>query len=564
MIIEQLVASLGFDLQGEGDLRRFNAGLDNAQRKASAFAASLIRIGAVAATAAAAGMAALGKSVISTSAQFESYAATLETIEGSSEKARAALSWVANFGKTTPYEVGEVTEAFVRLKAYGLDPMDGTLSAVGDAASAMGKSLMQGVEAVADAATGEFERLKEFGIKSKQAGDNVTFTWSQNGKALTKTVKKSSTEIIKFLKENMGERFSGAMMRQSKTWQGMVSNLSDTWVDFQRRVGDAGFFDAVKGQLRSLIDYLGRLDADGTLDRWSKALSSGLTKSVEATVFVFSRLQRHFQFFSDWVGRHPDLFKAIAAGLGAIAIVKFPFLGSLALLEDVLSWFEGGDSLIGDFAKALSELTGIDAGKLETIIATLAGAAALTAAAASVGLLATSVGSLAAGLTALGLAFAGAKAALDYLGVVKGNLDEKVAGIVAVPNPTAQPGHVESGGYDGNGDFIYMDGPSRRVDRPAENPQAGFTQDALDYKTLLENLEGNRIRMEGAGAANAVVNDNKQDNRDMSVKPNITINQTVQQATQAPGAAARATAGAVSGAVQGGLPPTRTVQSGAF
>jgi hypothetical protein len=37
----------------------------------------------------------------------------------------------------------------------------------------MGKDMMQMIEAVADASTGEFERLKEFGIKASKQGDQV-------------------------------------------------------------------------------------------------------------------------------------------------------------------------------------------------------------------------------------------------------------------------------------------------------------------------------------------------------------------------------------------------------
>ena len=39
------------------------------------------------------------------------------------------------------------------------------------------QNLDQFIEAIADATTFEFERLKEFGIKSKQIGDDVQFTF---------------------------------------------------------------------------------------------------------------------------------------------------------------------------------------------------------------------------------------------------------------------------------------------------------------------------------------------------------------------------------------------------
>lgn len=508
MIVDELIAILGYETKGEGELKKFQQSIDQTAKRITIFAAA-------AATAAAGALGALGKSVITTSAQFESYAATLETIEGSAEKAQKALDWVSTFGAKTPYEVGEVTEAFVRLKSYGIDPTTGALEAVGDASSAMGKTLMQGVEAIADAATGEFERLKEFGITTSVAGDKVTFNWTKNSKTLSKTVKKNSAEIIQFLKDNFADRFNGAMLRQSKTWNGMVSNLGDAWTGFLRKIGDAGFFDAVKRQLGRLLDFIGELSSNGTLDRFAKSLGAALETGVNAAVFLIDRLRRHFEYLSQWVSVNPDLFKAIAAGLALIAAVKFPFLTGLLVLEDILSWMEGGDSVIGKFAESLSKLTGIDADKLGDIIATLAGGAALAAAASSIGLLTAALNPLTASLLAFAAAFAGAKAGLDYLGFVKANLDKKIEGITATDNPKSKPGYVEGMGG------IYMKGAAV-VDQPRPpNLEDSMTKDALDWKLMMQNAEGNAAKMGGGAPGNAVVNDNKQDNRNQSVQVNV-------------------------------------------
>lgn len=502
MIVDELIAVLGYETKGEGELKRFQASIDQTAKRITMFAAA-------AGVAAAGALAALGKSVITVSAKFESYAATLETIEGSSEKAEKALDWISDFAKKTPYDVAELTEAFVKLRAYGMDPTTGLLEDLGNASSAMGKGLMSAVEMIADASTGEFERLKEFGIRASQEGKKVTFSWTENGKQLSKTVNKTSDEITKFIRDRFGSRFSGAMVRQSKTWNGMISNLGDTWVDFQRRIGDAGFFESAKRGLGLLIDYFGRLDANGTLDRFAKGLGSALETGVNSAIFLTDRLRRHFEYLSQWFSVNPELFKAIAIGLGLIAAVKFPFLASLFIIEDFLSWLEGGSSLIGDFAEALSKLTGVDNETLGVLFATLAGATVLTAAAASIGVFTSSLWPLAAALAAVAGGFALAKSALEYF-------DAKGANIKAVDNPKSKPGYIESAGYDEDGKFIYMTGANRH-DRPAENPQDGFTKDALDWKNLMENLEGNSAKMGGGVPANAVVNDNKQDNRNQSV-----------------------------------------------
>lgn len=595
MIIDELVAILGYDIQGEANLKKFTAGIETA-------AAKLLSFAAVATAAAAGAMTLLGKNVISTSATFESYAATLETIEGSAEKAKASLDWVANFGKTTPYEVGEVTESFVRLKAYGLDPMDGTLSAVGDAASAMGKGLMQGVEAIADAATGEFERLKEFGIKSKAAGDDVTFSWSKNGKELTKTVKKNSTEITKFLKENFGDRFNGAMEKQSKTFNGIVSNLQDTWVNFQRRIGDAGFFDAVKNQLGRLTSFIDRLDKDGTIDRWAKNLSDGFVWATDVIGSAFTVMQRNFATLSQIIDENKGVFEAFKWALVALAAYVFPITAVIVALglalEDFLTYMRGGESVIGAFIEWMKQLPSTlsdtfgdlfpkATAAFQNIISAIQNqnwlalgqniarffldgvreigtnlVRLITDAVSSVDW--SSIGlqisnGLMTGIRAL-LGFlvgfwsevaADAIKTFSTLGSAMGQaifdgLKAWGAAIQAwfanlIPNI-----NLGGAGTGGDGSTPGRFDLSLNPDDQRKRNLAG-AQDAA--ARAIENYRNNTVRQSGGSAATAVANDNSQDNRNQSVVINSTVNQTVTQATAAPGAAAQATGAAVSGAV---------------
>ena len=133
MIVDELIAVLGYDLDGEGDRRRFEAGLASLRSNIRGLATVAAAAGAVIGTAVVAGVGLAGRSVIQTSAQFETFEATLTTIEGSAEAARASLDWIAEFGKRTPYDVEQVTAAFVKLKAYGIDPIaNDTLRVLGD------------------------------------------------------------------------------------------------------------------------------------------------------------------------------------------------------------------------------------------------------------------------------------------------------------------------------------------------------------------------------------------------------------------------------------------------
>jgi hypothetical protein len=373
MIIDELIAVLGYDLKGQGNLDRFNAGMERAASLARAMSAAIVAAGAIASAA----MFSLGKSVINVSSEFEGYQTSLETIEGSAEKAKSSMDWISQFAAKTPYELAGVTEAFIKLRAYGFDPMDGSLQTLGDTASAMNKPLMQAVEAFADAATGEFERLKEFGIKAKQKGEEVTFTWQKNGKEMTKVVKKNGKDITKFLMETFGNRFNGAMVRQSKTWKGMMSNLGDSWSLFQKRIGDAGFFEHVKRRLGGLLDTIGELDANGTLSRWAKRLSDALISGFDVLDGIVTRVARHLGTigglldtagqkigdFLRWISDgkiNLDNWQALVVFFGALLAVLNPAWTALAgialAVDDFLTYLRGGESVIGDFVEKMKTL----------------------------------------------------------------------------------------------------------------------------------------------------------------------------------------------------------------
>lgn len=229
------------------------------------------------------GMLAGGAFVLKTASQFERYQTILETIEGSSEKAKASMKWVSEFAAKTPYELDQTTDAFVRLKAYGIDPQGGALRAAGDAAAAMGKPLEQAVEALADAMTGENERLKEFGIKASKEGDKIVYRWTENGKTMAAVAKASSgKQIEETLKGIWSRRYSGAMDKLSNTWEGMWSNLQDTIAQFALEIGNAGVFDALKTELRGVLDTFNRMSADGSLKKYAQDISKTMIGLYQA------------------------------------------------------------------------------------------------------------------------------------------------------------------------------------------------------------------------------------------------------------------------------------------
>ena len=221
------------------------------------------------------------KGIISTAASFERYETALTTITGSSTEAKKSMDWITEFTAKTPFELDQVTDAFVKLSSRGYDATQ-ILGTLGDTASAMGKSLDEAVEAFTDAATGEFERLKEFGIRASTAGDQVTFSWMQNGREMSKTIEKTQQDISRALDEIWTQRFGGGMARFTSTFTGMFSNLKDQITLFYKQIADAGAFDALKKKIADILATMERLAKEGKLNEWAKQLSKTLVSLMEA------------------------------------------------------------------------------------------------------------------------------------------------------------------------------------------------------------------------------------------------------------------------------------------
>lgn len=271
---------------------------------------------------------AIGTQIVSTSAQFEKFQAVLETIEGSSAKAKASMDWVADFAAKTPYELNGVTDAFVKLKAYGIDPQAGALRSAGDAAAAMGKPLEEAVEALADAMTGENERLKSFGITTQTTGNQIKYNWTENGKQMTAIAKKNSREQIQAVIEGIWNRnYGGAMQKLTTTWDGMWSNLQDTLTRFYKMVGDAGIFEELKGELAGVLKTLDQMAADGSLQAFAQTISDEL-------VSAFREL-KSWVVAVDWKAFWLDL-KAFAGGVASVVSALGGLKGIAIIIATVM------------------------------------------------------------------------------------------------------------------------------------------------------------------------------------------------------------------------------------
>lgn len=306
MARENLELILSLKDRASGALQRFQRGLRGVQRQSRL---TDISVGGLAARLAGIVAAFQGlRSIISTGAEFESLRTSLEVVTGSAQEAAQAFSFIQGVAKQLPGTVQETTKAFIRMTALGITPTEERLISFTNTASVMNKGLIDFVEAVADAAQGEFERLKEFGIKSRVEGDKVAFTFKNR----TVEIENNATSIAQFLETIGNTEFAGAATEQMDTLSGRFSNLKDAVARLSDRLINGFVGDAIKRVIRGLtimvgavsdnfsdIQHFGVSLVDGLIRQW-KSFEQDFKIATEAIGFAFTKVVNAMEDL--WIG----------------------------------------------------------------------------------------------------------------------------------------------------------------------------------------------------------------------------------------------------------------------
>lgn len=208
------------------------------------------------------------KSVITANAEFSKLSGALETVTGSTAAADEALTMLKGLMVEVPGSLNELTTSFIKLTALGLDPSEEALISYSNTAAAMGHSLNQMIEAVADAATGEFERLKEFGIKAASEGDRVAFTFQ----GVTTEIGKNAEEIQDYLLGIGNVQFADAAADQMNTFGGAIDNLQSQFSLLL--IGDKGTLNDATEQLKDLSNLVGSEETQKAFGRLTASIIS--------------------------------------------------------------------------------------------------------------------------------------------------------------------------------------------------------------------------------------------------------------------------------------------------
>ena len=235
----------------------------------------------------------------------EGYKMQLVTATKDTEKAGKLMANAVKFANSTPFETGEVVEATTKMEAYGISS-EKWLADVADMAGATNKSIDQATEAMADAVMGEYERMKEFGIKKDQIIERAVKLSSKAIVAGKKGEAAKRAAIEQALQQIMQEKFKGGAEAQAKTFKGMWSTITGvTKSALAKIVGmnedgtirTGSLYEKLKEKMQLVIDVLNKWMEDGTIEKIAEQVTIAIEKMVKAFIKVASFIIK----YQDWI-----------------------------------------------------------------------------------------------------------------------------------------------------------------------------------------------------------------------------------------------------------------------
>ncbi|TFB85852.1 hypothetical protein E3O44_12685 [Cryobacterium algoricola] len=218
----------------------------------------------------------LGKDALTSTGNFEQSRVAFETMLGSADKAQTMLTQISQFAKETPFTLDGVVDASKQLLAYGFaqDEVLPTMRKLGDVAA--------GVSVPIGQLTGVYGQVRVAGklmgqdlLQFTQAGVPLLDYLSQTMHKTTANIKKDmeagvgpTFKDVQAALEAMtasGSKFGGLMDKQSHTFQGVMSNIGDSFgqigraalgMDTAGNIVKGSFFDRIKNAAASAMPVL--------------------------------------------------------------------------------------------------------------------------------------------------------------------------------------------------------------------------------------------------------------------------------------------------------------------
>ena len=366
-IIDELISRLGFELDGKEDLREFKRGMNDAEKGAKGFATSVTQMARNVTMGIGASIAAVKGLTAGMFAMANSAAGPLDALVKLADRTGESVEAIQEWGFAAEQGGASVQELTNSLEV-------------------MGRRLAR---AARDAGPAKVV-LDAYGISALDAAGNI----------------RTATDVMSELADvfprlSEGERFD--LAEALGLSRGMISVLmqgNDEIERLRQTARDAGLIftdedarnaeaynDAMNLLMRSVRALRDRIAIDmlptlmqmiGGMQDWFMANRQVIQQNIGA---LMERFARHAQTLNARLRELPDAGWKVYAVLAALTRILFPKLFILGLVagvvDEFLTYLEGGESIIGAFVDGLQDMLGVSEGVAEVMTGVVAALTAL-------------------------------------------------------------------------------------------------------------------------------------------------------------------------------------------
>ena len=212
---------------------------------------------------------------------FEKMTVQFKTLIGSMDEARAHMRMLQEMGNTPPFSLEEFAAASRQLMVMsdGALGFKKSLELVGDAAAATGQPIQNLAHEVGRAYAiirdGQPLTRATMGLRNMGA---ITPEVAAKLDELQKSGA-SVQQIWETLTAELG-KFKGAMAETEKTGDGLIGAIKSQWDNTLREFG-AACIETCKDGLQGLLEWMRRLQEDGSIAAWAEDFGQNLGKVVD-------------------------------------------------------------------------------------------------------------------------------------------------------------------------------------------------------------------------------------------------------------------------------------------
>lgn len=260
-----------------------------------------------------------------------------------SMEASANVNFMIQKAMSNPFGITAIQDAMVKLKSVGLEPTAGAARVVAEEVDGMNRSLKKtdsvNIQALFDAVArfgGTEDQLHRASIAIQQmAGkgvismeelrqqlgeaipnavqvmaDSLNLSYSELVDRIAKGQVSAKPALVRFFQE-LEAQVGGSAQRMMQTWDGLMAQFNTSFDLFKKNIGDAGYMDALKSELRAIMDIMN--------SEAGMAFAQSIGEALAALIRSFTALR-------EWITANRNEIAAfaevVAYAAGASAIMK--------------------------------------------------------------------------------------------------------------------------------------------------------------------------------------------------------------------------------------------------